>query len=65
MQIEEKSYGLKQALCQQYCKFDSLMMYQGYAWLALVYCVYVKKFDSDDYVILLIYVSIVMTTLSY
>ena len=56
MQIKKSLYRLKQALCQWYRKFDSFMVYQNYARSALDHCAYVNKFDSDDFIIMLIYV---------
>ena len=56
MQIKKNVYRLKQAPRQWYHKFNFFMVGQGYARSASDRRVYVKKFDSDDFMILLIYI---------
>lgn len=49
-------YGLKQAPRQQYLRFDSFMVEQGYKICHSNYCVYFKKLDNGSYIIMLLYV---------
>ena len=48
--------GLKQAPRQWYRKFDSFMTDQGYHKTQANHCVFVKKFEGGDFLILLLYV---------
>ena len=49
-------YGLKQAPMQQYLKFGRFMIEQGYSICHSNRCVYFKRLDNDNYIILLLYV---------
>ena len=48
--------GLKQAPRQWYWRFDSFMTDQGYQKTQADHCVFVKKFEGGDFLILLLYV---------
>ena len=54
--LKKSLYGLKQAPRQWYKKFDSFMMSHGYKRLVADQCVYVRRFQNDKFVILLLYV---------
>lgn len=54
--LKRSLYGLKQAPRQWYKKFESLMNKQGYNKTSSDHCVFVKRFASDDFIILLLYV---------
>ena len=54
--LKKSSYGLKQAPNQWHHKFASLMVDQGYTGAASNHCVYVKKFDNGDFIVMLNYV---------
>ena len=54
--LKNSLYGLKQAPQQWYRKFDSFMTDHGYHKTQAYHCVFVKKFDGDDFLILLLYV---------
>ena len=53
--LRKSLYGLKQALRQWYKKFESFMCEQGYKKTTSDYCVFVRKFSDDDFIILLVY----------
>ena len=55
-QLKKSLYGLKQAPRQWYRKFDSFMTDQGYHKTQADHCVFVKKFEGGDFLILLLYV---------
>ena len=55
-QLKKSLYGLKQAPRQWYRKFDSFKTYHGYHKTQANHCVFVKKFDRGDFLILLMYV---------
>ena len=54
--LKKSLYGLKQAPRQWYRKFDSFMTDQGYHKTQADHCVFVKKFEGGDFLILLLYV---------
>ena len=54
--LKKSQYGLKQAPRQWYRKFDSFMTDHGYHKMQADHCVFVKKFDGGDFLILLLYV---------
>ena len=49
-------YGLKQAPRQLYKKFESFMLEHGFHKTQADYCVFVKRYDEGDFLILLLYV---------
>ena len=53
----KKIYGLKQAPRKWYRKFNSFMTDHGSHKRHADHCVYVKKFDRGDFIILLLYVN--------
>ena len=55
--LKKSLYGLKQAPRQWYKKFDSFMIDQGYDRTASDHCVFIKRFDSSEFIILLLYVN--------
>ena len=56
MRLKKSLYGLKQAPRPWYRKFDSFMTDQGYQKTQADHCVFVKKFEGGDFLILLLYV---------
>ena len=54
--MKKSLYRLKQAPRQWYRKFDSFMTDQGYHKMQTDHCVFVKKFEGGDFLILLLYV---------
>ncbi|GMI96853.1 cysteine-rich RLK (RECEPTOR-like protein kinase) 8 [Hibiscus trionum] len=54
--LKKSLYGLKQAPRQWYKKFESVMGEQGYKKTTSDHCVFVKRFSSDNFIILLLYV---------
>ncbi|KAL9259890.1 Retrovirus-related Pol polyprotein from transposon TNT 1-94-like protein [Drosera capensis] len=54
--LKKSFYGLKQASCQWYKKFDSLILNLGYIRNKADSCVYVRKFSRDKFIVLLLYV---------
>ena len=54
--LKKSLYGLKQAPRQWYKKFDSFMLDHGFKRLEFDHCVYIKMYDQEKYIILLIYV---------
>ena len=54
--LKNSLYGLKQARCQWYKKFDSFMLDHDFKILEFDHCVYIKMYDQEKYIILLIYV---------
>jgi hypothetical protein len=54
--LKKSLYGLKEALRQWYKKFDSFMMSHGYLKVVANHCVYIRKFDDSDFLLLLLYV---------
>ena len=54
--LKKNLYGLKQAPHQWYNKFDSFMLDHGFKRLESDHCVYIKMYDQEKYIILLIYV---------
>ena len=54
--LKKSIYGFKQAPRQWYRKFDSFMTDQGYHKTQADHCVFVKKFEGGDFLILLLYV---------
>ena len=54
--LKKSFYGLKQAPKQWYQRFNSFMTNLGYCKTQDDHCVFVKKFDGGDFLILLLYV---------
>ena len=54
--LKKSLYGLKQAPRQWYWKFNSFMIDQGYHKTQVDHCVFVKKCEGGDLLILLHYV---------
>eukprot|EP01018_Ginkgo_biloba_P007114 Gb_02705 [translate_table: standard] len=54
--LKKSLYGLKQAPRKWYLKFDRFMTEQGYSRCHSDHCVYFKRLDNDNYIILLLYV---------
>ena len=54
--LNKSLYGLKQAPRQWYKKFESFMIDQGYTRTTTDHCVFMKKFNSGEFIILLLYV---------
>ena len=54
--LKKSLYGLKQAPRQWYRKFDSFMTDQGHHKTQTDHCVFVKKFEGGNFLILLLYV---------
>ena len=54
--LRKSLYGLKQAPRQWYRKFESFMNDNGYHKTQADHCVFVKKFEGGDFLILLLYV---------
>ncbi|CAL2247665.1 unnamed protein product [Prunus armeniaca] len=54
--LKKSLYGLKQAPRQWYKKFDSFMTEHKYRRTTLDHCVFVKRFDDGEFIILLLYV---------
>ena len=54
--LRKSLYGLKQAPQQWYRKFESFMNDNGYHKTWADHCVFVKKFNGGDFIILLLYV---------
>jgi ATP-binding cassette subfamily B (MDR/TAP) protein 1 len=55
-QLKKSLYGLKQALRQWYKKFDSFIIDHGCRRTNSDHCVFVKRFDDGEFIILLLYV---------
>ena len=53
---EESLYGLKQAPRQWYKKFDSFMVDHNFKKTKNDHCVFIKRYESGDFLILLLYV---------
>ena len=54
--LKKSSNGLKQAPWQWYLKFDSFMHDHGYTRCHSNHCVYFKRLDDDNHIILCSYV---------
>ena len=54
--LQKSLYGLKQAPRQWYKKFDSFMAKHDFKKTLTDHCVFIKKYDSGDFIILLPYV---------
>ena len=54
--LKKSLYGLKQAPRQWYLKFDRFMHEHGYNRCHLDHCIYFKRLDDDNYIILCLYV---------
>ena len=54
--LKKTLYGLKKAPWKQYLKFDSFMHEHGYTRCHSDHCVYFKRLDDDNYIILCLYV---------
>eukprot|EP01018_Ginkgo_biloba_P039992 Gb_09614 [translate_table: standard] len=54
--LKKSLYGLKQAPKQWYLKVDRFTTEQGYSRFHSDHCVYFKRLDNDNYIILLLYV---------
>ena len=53
-QLKKSLYGLKQAPRQRYQKFDSFMTDHGYQKTQVDHCMFVKKFNEGDSLILIL-----------
>ena len=56
MSTKERLYGLKQAPHQWYKKFESFMLEHKFQKTQVDHCVFVKRYDEGDFLILLLYV---------
>jgi hypothetical protein len=54
--LKKSLYGLKQAPRQWYKKFDTFMLNQNFERTNADHCVYVRNFDKNNFIILLLYV---------
>ena len=54
--LKKSLYGLKQPSWQWYIKFDNFMCEHGYNSYHLDHCVYFKRLDDENYIILFLYV---------
>ena len=54
--LKNSLYGLKQAPRKWYQKFDSFMHEHGYNRCHSNHCVYFKRLDDENYIILCLYV---------
>ena len=54
--LKKNLYGLKQVPRQWYLKLDKFMTEQGYSICHFDHCVYFKRLDNGNYIILLLYV---------
>ncbi|KAH9668792.1 Integrase catalytic domain-containing protein [Citrus sinensis] len=54
--LNKSLYGLKQTPRYWYKRFDSFIMSLGYNRLSSDHCVYYKRFENNDFIILLLYV---------
>ena len=54
--LKKSLYGLKQVARQWYLKFDSFMHEHGYSRYHSDHCVYFKRLDDENYIILCLYV---------
>jgi hypothetical protein len=54
--LKKSLYGMKQAPCQWYKKFDSFMLDHGFKRLNEDHCVYIKRDKNDNFIVLLLYV---------
>ena len=54
--LRKSMYGLKQAPRQWYRKFESFMVDHGFGKTQADHCIFVKKYDGGDFLILLLYV---------
>ena len=54
--LKKSLYGLKQTPRQWYLKFDTFMTKQGYSRCHFDHCVYFKRLNDGNYIILLLYV---------
>ena len=54
--LNKSLYGLKQAPRCWYKRFDSFIMNMGYNRLSSNNCEYYKRFEDNDFIILLLYV---------
>ena len=56
MSIEENLYGLKQAPRQWYKKFESFIVEYGFQKTQADHCVFIKRYEEGEFLILLLYV---------
>ena len=54
--LKKSLYGLKQAPRQWYKKFESFMLEHGFHKTQADHCVFVKRYNEGDFLILLLYV---------
>ena len=54
--LTKRLYGLKKAPRQWYLKFDRFMQEHGYNRWHSDYCVYFKRLNDDNYIILCLYI---------
>ena len=55
--LKKSLYGLKQAPWQWYLKFDNFMHGHGYAQCDFDHCIYFKRLDDKNYIILCLHVN--------
>jgi len=53
--LKKSLYGLKQAPCQWYRKFDSFMLDYGFKRINAYQCVYIKRDENGNLIVLLLY----------
>ena len=58
--LKKSLYGLNQAPRQWYLKFDNFMNHHGYTQCHSNHCVYFKRLDDDNYIILCLYVDVML-----
>ena len=54
--LKKSLYGPKQAPHQWYKRFDSFMLEHGFRILESNHCVYIKRYDQERFIILMLYV---------
>jgi len=54
--LKRSLYGMKQAPCQWYKKFDSFMLDHGFKRISANHYVYIKRDECFNFIILLLYV---------
>ncbi|KAH9660405.1 hypothetical protein KPL70_024186 [Citrus sinensis] len=62
--LNKSLYGLKQAPRCWYKRFDSFIMSLGYNRLSSDHCAYYKRFEDNDFIILLLYVDDILAGLN-
>ena len=54
--LKKSLYGMKQTPHQWYKRFDSFMLKHGFRRIEVDHCVYIKRYDQERVIILLLYV---------